>query len=258
MKVNVFTLFLIFILKTSAFAQQEKPPSQTYLGLGIGVSLDRLNDTNLSPLNQQGTALFYRILYERHSRNILKFDIKYGDGILKSGRKNRLETSYYKGSIGATYLKNLSTNNSTTNVYIGGTYKLDILYMDWYDQDAFSYISTHGLSLDASISQKLTTNQLVQSTISVPVAQYLSRPPYNGIDEYIKENQDDPINIIFNGRLTSLKAYKSINWNINYNYQPSNHLNLRLDYDLNIQKAKTISEFKSLSNRISTSILYKF
>ena len=258
MKVSVSTILLIFFLKISAFAQQEESLPNNYLGIGVGYSFDYIKDTNFSPLIQKGSSLFYSIFYERHSKNILKINIKFSDGILKSGRSDRLKTSYYNASIGIIYLKNLSTNQQTTNIYIGGSYKLDVLYMDWHDQDAFSYISTNGLSINAAVSKQLTTKEYIESTVSIPVVQYLSRPPYNGLDEYIIENQDEPLNIIFRGKLASFKVYRSINWNVNYRYEISRHFNLKVDYDLNFQKAQRAHTLASLSNRVSTSILFKF
>ncbi|WP_117885349.1 hypothetical protein [Aureibaculum luteum] len=255
MKLSVLVIFLFSI---NIYAQQQGPIPKNYLGIGIGYRLDNLKDTNFSPLNQKGGSFFYSVFYERHSKNIMKFNIKYGDGILKSGRSDRLKTSYYAGSVGFTYLKNLSTNQESANFYVGGSYNLDLLYMDWFNQDAFSYVSAHGLSMNVAVSKQLAPRQYIESTVAIPVLQFLSRPPYNGIDEYIIENQDEPLNIIFAGKLTSLKAYKSIHWNVNYRYEISNNFNLKFDYDLNIQSVKTVNEFKNLSNRVSTSLLYQF
>ncbi|WP_111709938.1 hypothetical protein [Lutibacter citreus] len=260
MKVSALTILSIFFLKISIFAQQKEslPAIINYLGIGIGYNFDNIKDSNFSPLNQKGTALYYSIFYEQHSKNILKINAKYGDGTLNSGRLNKLKTSYYKANIGIAYLKNIFTKQQSTNFYIGGSYSIDILYMDWYNQDAFSYFSTNGLSISAAISKQFTAKQYIESTISIPVIQFLSRPPYNGLDEYIIENQNEPLKIIFNGKLASFKEYKSINWNINYKHEISNHFNLKIDYDLNIKSAKSTHTFTSFSNRISTSVLYKF
>ncbi|WP_323756525.1 hypothetical protein [Roseivirga sp.] len=256
MKVSVSIVILISFLKISAFAQEQESLPMNYLGIGVGYSFDRIKDVNFSPLQQHGSSLFYSIFYERHAENTLKISIKYSDTILKSGRSNRFKSSTYNPSVSVTYLKNLSPEQSS-NLYIGGTYELNILYMDWNGQDAFSYLSTNGLSVSAAISKQLTSEKNLESTISIPVIQFLSRPPYNGIDEYIIENQDDPLKIIFNSDLVSFKDYKSIRWNINYNHEISNRLNWKVDYDLNIQKVEKAPTFTSLSNRISTSLLYK-
>tara|TARA_R110000765_G_scaffold382938_1_gene474203 strand:+ start:126 stop:902 length:777 start_codon:yes stop_codon:yes gene_type:complete len=258
MKVSVSTIILIFCIRISVFAQQKASLPIHYLGIGVGYSFDTVKDTNFSPLNQKGNSLFYSIFYERHAKNIIKLNIKYNGGNLKSGRSNRLETSYYNANIGISYLKNLSANQQATNFYIGGTYTLDVLYMDWYNQDAFSYIATNGLSINAAISKQLSPKNYIESTVSIPVVQFLSRPPYNSLDEDIIENQDEPLKIIFDGKLGSFKAYKAINWNVNYKHEISNHFNWRVDYEINAKKAERTHTFTSLSNKVSTSILYKF
>tara|TARA_R110001592_G_C13166240_1_gene749447 strand:+ start:1265 stop:2041 length:777 start_codon:yes stop_codon:yes gene_type:complete len=258
MKVSISIILLISLLRINAFAQESESVPVNYWGVGIGYSLDRVKDINFSPLHQKGNSLFYSIFYERHAENIIKVNFKYSGGTLKSGRSNRLKSSFYSPSISVTYLKNLSSEQQSTSLYIGGTYKLDILYMDWYDQDAFSYLSTNGLSVSGAISKQITSGKNIESTISIPIVQFLSRPPYNGIDEFIIENQDDPLKIILNGDFASFREYKSISWNINYSQEISSRWNWKIDYDLNIQRVEKEPTFTSLSNRISTSLLYKF
>jgi len=258
MKQSVLSIIVILFLKTTLSARQNQLVPAHYVGLGIGISFDRINDNNFSPLNQKGTSFFYSIFYERHSKDILKFNIKYGRSTLKSGSSQKLNTSYSRGSIGITYLKNISEQRQTTKVYIGGSYTLNLLYMDWYNQDAFSYTASHGLAINTAVSKQVTAKHYVESTISIPLVQFLSRPPYNGLDAFIIDNQDTPLKIIFNGKLSSFKAFKSINWNVNYRYGFSDRFNWKVDYDLHIQNLKTENAFRSLSNRISTSILYKF
>ena len=162
MKIVVLTFIFVVILSTKIGAQQEQLVPLNYLGIGIGYSFDNIKDTNLSPLNQSGTSLFYLIFYERHSKNILKINMKYSDGLFESGRSNRLKTSYYKANVGVTYLKNISGKLQPTNFYLGGTYALDILYLDWNGLDAFSYVSTHGLSINAAVSHQLSSKQYVE------------------------------------------------------------------------------------------------
>jgi len=258
MKISISTLFLTFFLCSSLFAQNDKFNPINYIGVGVGYSLDHINDSNISPLNQKGSAFFYTVFYERHSKDILKVNFKYGDGILKSGRSNKLHTSYFSGKIGVTYLKNLSSSQEAVNFYVGGSYELDLLYLDWYNQAAFSYLSTHGVTINAAVSKQLADKHYIESTVGIPVVQFLSRPPYNGLDEFIIENQDDPLSIIFNSKLSSFKEVKSINWNINYRYELSDSFDWKIDYDLNIQNIKTVNEITRLSNRVSTTFLYQF
>ncbi len=258
MKTMILTIActVLFIKNTSA--QLPETNFKNYIGVGIGYSLDRINDQNFSPLNQKGNTLVYSLFYERHSENILKIALKYGNGNLNSGPKDRFKTSYYFGNIDVSYFKNVSPSQSSTKFYIGGAYTLKVLYMDWFDRDAFSFVSTNGLSISGLISKELNEKQRIESSVSIPFLQLLSRPPYNGVDEHIIENQDNPISIALDGKLTSFKKYKAINWNVNYRYEILDHFDWKADYTLNIQKVDDVNEFKSISNHISTSILYKF
>ena len=239
-------------------AQSVTTTSKNYIGLGIGYRFDNLNDQNFSPLNQKGGGLFYSLFFEKREENILKLSINYSNGTLISGADDAFESSYYAANIGASYFKNLSPSDADTKFYIGGSYNLDVYYMDWYDQDAFSYITTNGLSIAGAFTKHLNDKQFIESSISLPVLQFLSRPPYNGINEFIIENQDSPAKIIFDGDITSLNKFQSFTWDINYNLEVSNHINWRLNYALNVKKVDDLNEFKSVSNRISTSMSYKF
>ncbi|WP_147676927.1 hypothetical protein [Algibacter pacificus] len=258
MKLKTTTIIAAFLLALTAKAQRVTSTSKKYIGLDIGYRFDNLNDQNLSPLNQKGEGLSYSLFYEKRKKNILKLNINYSDGLLESGVNDTFETSYYTGSFNASYLKSLSHSAKTTKFYIGLTYNLDVYYMDWFDQDAFSYSTTNGLSFTGAFTKQLNTKQFIEGSVTIPFLQYLSRPPYNGINEFIIENQDTPVNIIFDGELTSFKKYKAIAWNINYNLEISNHINWRLNYTLNIKKVIEINKVKSVSNLISTSISYKF
>jgi hypothetical protein len=256
MKISTILIFVLFTLTSKAQIVTTTP--KNYIGLGIGYRFDNLNDQNFSPLNQKGGGLFYSLFYEKRGENILKLSIDYSNGALASGADDAFESTYYAANIGVSYFKNLSPSEANTKFYIGGTYNLDIYYMDWSDQDAFSYITANGLSIAGAINKHLNDKQFIESSISFPFLQFLSRPPYNGINEFIIENQDSPAKIIFDGDLTSLHKFQSFTWDINYNLEVSNHINWRLNYALNVKKVAELNEFKSVSNRVSTSMSYKF
>jgi hypothetical protein len=256
MKISTILIFVLFTLTSKAQSVTTTP--KNYIGLGIGYRFDNLNDQNFSPLNQKGGGLFYSLFYEKRGENILKLSIDYSNGTLASGADDAFESTYYAANIGVSYFKNLSPSEANTKFYIGGTYNLDIYYMDWSDQDAFSYITANGLSIAGAINKHLNDKQFIESSISFPFLQFLSRPPYNGINEFIIENQDSPAKIIFDGDLTSLHKFQSFTWDINYNLEVSNHINWRLNYALNVKKVAELNEFKSVSNRVSTSMSYKF
>jgi len=256
MKISTILIFVLFTLTSKAQIVTTTP--KNYIGLGIGYRFDNLNDQNFSPLNQKGGGLFYSLFYEKRGDNILKLSIDYSNGTLASGADDAFESTYYAANIGVSYFKNLSPSEANTKFYIGGTYNLDIYYTDWSDQDAFSYITANGLSIAGAINKQLNDKQFIESSISFPFLQFLSRPPYNGINEFIIENQDSPAKIIFDGDLTSLHKFQSFTWDINYNLEVSNHINWRLYYALNVKKVAELNEFKSVSNRVSTSMSYKF
>lgn len=258
MKVVIFLFFLFCFVKMNLFAQQQESLPTNCFGIGIGYHIDAVKDTNLSPLQQKGTSFGYSIFYEKHSENILKVAVSYYDAVLKSARSNRIETSFYNGQVGITYLKGLTSIQQNTKLYLGGAYQLNVLYIDWNEQDAFSYLSVNGFSVSAAVSRQFTSRSYLESSVSIPIFQWVSRPPYNGLDEEIIENQDEPLKIVLQGEFASFKEYKSLSWNVNYSYEIFPHFNCKVAYDFKIQKVSKTHTFTSLSNNISTSILYTF
>ena len=258
MKLTILGIISIFLIQIRAFAQNTTIHSKNYVGLGIGYNFDRIKDTNLSPLNQKSNALFYTVFYERRAKDIIKLNLNFTKGNLNSGSQNVFNTGLYRGSINFTYLKNLSKNTDHINFYIGGSYNLNISYLDWMQQEAFSYLTNHGVNIHTAISKQISQKQYIESSVAIPAIQFIGRPPYNGIDEFIVQNQDDPLTIIFNTEFGSFNSFKAIHWNVNYNYELSSNIDWRFDYNLNIQKVKLVNDFTSISNQLSTSILYNF
>ncbi|ADV47486.1 hypothetical protein Celal_0129 [Cellulophaga algicola DSM 14237] len=258
MKTALTVLFLLFCRHPSVFAQAQESFPTHYIGIGIGYSFDHISDQNFSPLHQKGQGLFYRVFYEHRKENSLKVALTYGNNSLKSGANDDFTSAHYFVDVGISYLKNLAASDAVTKYYLGGAYGLRITYLDWKDQDAFSYVATNGLSLSGAVETKINDKQRIGTTVAIPVVQFLSRPPYNGIDEFIIAHQDNPAAIIFNGKLASFKTYKAISWNINYRKEISPHFNWNVNYDFSLQTVDQEQEYKSISNRISTSVLYKF
>lgn len=258
MERSIIAILFFTFLTVAIQAQDTNKTFKNQLDVDIGYQKIYLKDDNFSPLNQNGGGLIYSISYNRGLNNRFGVSIQYSSGNLDSGPLNRFNTSYINANLRVEYLAGLSLENRSFDFYFGGTYNTRVLFLDWYDLDAFSFTTTHGISLKGLLIKEIGKKHFAQSALTIPVLQFLSRPPYNGIDEFIIENQDNPAIILFNSNLESMNKYLGLEWLLSYTYQFSSRLDLRVEYTLYFQKVDQLNHFKSLSNAISTGITINF
>ena len=251
--------FLFFTFLSQILPAQDNGKSfKKHLNVDIGFHKIYLEDENFSPLNQNGGGLLYAISYRRCSKNSYGISIRYGSGILGSGPSDRFNTSYINANLSLDYLVRLSDGAKPFNSYLGVAYNTQVLFFDWYDLEAFSYTATHGFSLKGMATIKIKEQHFIQSSLDIPMLQFLGRPPYNGIDEFIIENQDNPANIIFHGNLASINKYVALEWLLSYSYQLSGRIDFHVNYSLYAQKVNEPNHLRSLSNAVSTGVRFKF
>ena len=99
---------------------------------------------------------------------------------------------------------------------------------------------------------------MIRASLSIPVFQSLARPPYNGIDEFIIENQDKPADIIFSGTPTSFNDFIAFEFCVDYTYKLTKRIDWHTNYTLYTQQVMESNRFKSLSNTITTGVAIKF
>lgn len=251
--------FLFFTLLSNVLPAQDNGKSfKNHLDVGIGYQKIYLEDENFSPLNQNGGGLLYALSYRRCAKNSYGASVQYSSGSLFSGPSKRFNTSFINANLSLEYLAGLSKADKPFNSYLGVAYNTRVLYLDWYDLDAFSYTATHGFSLKGMVTVKAGEKHFIQSSLAIPMLQFLGRPPYNGIDEFIIENQDNPANIIFHGNLVSINKYAALEWLFSYSYQLSGRIGINVEYSLYAQKVREPNQVRSLSNTVSTGVRFKF
>lgn len=256
-KATLLFFTLSFFLKIVQ-AQKLENMSKNQIEIGFGYQTNYLKDVNFSPLNQAGGGFATVLEYKRISKNIFGVTFQFSPGNIHSGPSNEFTTSYINANLELEYLFKLTQEDGAYQFFLGPAYNTRVLYLDWYDLDAFSYAATHGIGIKGLISKNIKEKHLVQATLGTPVFQVLARPPYNGIDEFIIENQDNPAIIIFSGTPSSLNKFFALEFCVNYKYKLTQQLDWQINYILFTQKVKEANLLKSLSNTISTGITINF
>lgn len=250
-------LFLLFFLEVVQGQNLEKI-SKNQIEIDIGYQSNYLKDINFSPLNQSGGGLATAVKYQRITKNIFGVKIQFSPGNIKSGSNNEFTTSFIHANFELEYLFKLSPEDKAFHFFLGPVYNTRVFYLDWYDLDAFSFVATHGIGIKGLVSRKIKEKHLIKATLSIPVFQFLARPPYNGIDEFIIENQDSPARIIFNGTPSSFNRYIALEFCVDYKYKLTKQIDWFINYTLYSQKVTEPNLFKSFSNTIKTGIAINF
>ncbi|EPR71661.1 hypothetical protein [Cyclobacterium qasimii] len=251
-------LYTLFFILSAGFLQAQNGVNHAVKSLKVsaGYQNNYLNDAILSPLNQQGNGMQFGITYRRTAKNILGISIAYGAGELNSNETNRFTNSYLDINIGLEYLVRIANQNESVDFHVGGAYETRAFFVEWNDLDAFSYTSTQGLAIKGMLTKRLQPKHSIQTSLGIPVAQFLGRPPYNGIDEFIIENQDSPVKIMLQGEPSSFGQYLGLDWNVTYTFQISPRLAWNIDYSLFLQKVNGLHPYKRMSMTPATGITF--
>jgi hypothetical protein len=259
--ITILTIFFCFAL--SAFSQIETIKTRNnQIGICGGYNQGFIKDPIFSNLNYTENGYLADLLYSHltpNRNNLIKANVNFSSGKLKTNNIDFFTSSYILANINLAYLRKLPNHKSQYfSSYLGVNYMTRIQYLDWNNQTSFSFIATHGLSIQTNLFWNIKTKHSIETALSIPVFQVLVRPPYNGIDNFITDNQDNTIKLIFTGKPTSLNKYVAINWETNYKYAISDQFDLKLGYTLNYERIFETQEFIQLQNQIMTGINIKF
>jgi hypothetical protein len=251
-------IFPIFLL----FAASLKAQQKSTIGLSYGVNSGLLKDLNFSPLHYQETGRLVSLQYLRNNpnrKNIFEMGIDFSSGKARADVSAFLTSNFIYGKINASYYRKINASkNDQWNFYAGAGYATNLFYVEWDDNEAFSYVATHGLTLNFKTNYAINQRNQVHSSISLPFLQLLARPPYNGRDEFIIENQNNPAKIFFHGKLATFNQYYGFSWATQYHFSMSKHTDLSLNYNLNLQKVTSENRLIHLQNQLQAGLNFKF
>ena len=247
----------------NAFSQNDTIKTRkNQIGICAGYSQGFLKDPIFSNLNYTENGYLVDLHFRHFTsnyNNLIEANVNFSSGKLKTNNIDFFTSSYILANVNLAYLRKLPNHKSQYfSSYLGVNYKTRVQYLDWNNQTAFSFIATHGLSVQTNLFYNIKTKHSIETALSIPVFQVLVRPPYNGIDNFITDNQDNTFKLIFTGKPTSLNKYFAINWGTNYKYAISEQFELKLGYTLNYERVFETQEFIQLQNQIMTGINFKF
>ena len=240
-----------------AFAQ-----SNTLQGT-IGFDFGYLKDLNFSPLHYQEQGKTYTLAYNRQDASTLNqftFLADYGTGQLRTDASKAFTTDYIRGNFTIGYLRRLNLYDAKiTDWAIGARYHFYLYYLDWNEQDAFSFFGNHSLDFSTSFSHQIHERHHVSIQLHVPLWSLIVRPPYNGTDPELEYNDEHaPLSLITDGAGGSFERLLAFQVNAGYQYQFSRRWNMIVRYQARYQNLKGQNQLIHLQHQLSTGIQLKF
>ncbi|WP_190810233.1 hypothetical protein [Flagellimonas sp. S3867] len=237
MKIKLLHLIPIFILfYTKGFSQKDANPKNNNVEFSTGFNSGSLKNLEFAPVSRYDyNGLFYRLNYERKSRNENLFEIQvdYLTTELKSAAIPQLNTDYSKIGLGLSYLKQIF-NKGFFSTHIGlQSQTTASLYRDNY------YLVDQELGIATRFTYQLSKKQYLTSKLTIPLVILRLRGDF-GLDAYL------------------LNRYQSALWNLEYGYSISNNFGLRLSYDFKYNRLQIPNAFRELQHQVNVGINFKF
>ncbi|MEM0993522.1 MAG: hypothetical protein AAGI49_10855 [Bacteroidota bacterium] len=248
-----------------AFAQSENEilfPTHE-LTLTIGLHQSWLKDSNFSPLHYKGKGAIYGLEYrlsDKANRGVFLAGLSFGTGTYSVDISDALDTKFILGDLSLGYLRRTSNlTMRSPNFALGGRYHFHINYLDWNEQDAFSFLGNHGFELATAVDYPLNEKHRFQAQLSLPLLSYTVRPPYNGTDAELTENNDNsPVKLLFDGYWSTFNRLLMYDLELKYNYQLSDSFSLDFIYLNRYQNVTNLHKFVQMQNQFRVGTSFQF
>jgi hypothetical protein len=240
MKIKLLLLIPIFAFSyTTGVAQTETETNtkKNKLKFSTGYNSGSLKNLEFAPVSRYDfNGLFYKLNYERTSKNQNLFEIQfdYLNSKLKSDAIPILNADYSKTGLSFSYLKQVYTKNAfSIHVGLQSQTSLSIYANTNY------YVADQEFGIAGRFTYQLNRKQYLTSKIVIPVALFR-----------VTESAD------FN--TLSLNRYQSALWNLEYGYSFSNNFDVTLNYDFKYSRLQIPNAFRELQHQLNLGINYKF
>ncbi|MEM7367785.1 MAG: hypothetical protein AAF587_04225 [Bacteroidota bacterium] len=258
-------LFFLLTILSCIPAQTQTPDEIAYkhqISIGPGYNQGYLRDRNFSPLGySEGGSLFGVRYAKQHQRSRFAINLAYSSGNIKTPVSPHFTTSYILGNLSIAYVREIPPfSNDKLRIYLGPQYSFYIYYLDWEDQDAFSFMATHSLDLAVQGRYQLNDLHRLAAQLSIPVVNLIVRPPYNGNDEELGRNNDEGnvFALITNGSWGSWNKIFAYTLSLQYYYALTQRLDLLIGYENRYQRTEESFSYRHAHNQFTLGLTLTF
>lgn len=251
--IKSYTYWLCVMSSIYIYAQDQEDKSNS-ISISLGYQSGVLKDANFSPLNYKQNGSTYTMEYIKfggHKNSILSIQLNAGFNTLSTDASTYFDTDITQVQLNIYYTKRLNPTVSKSAIYLGGQLISEVKSLDWENTESFSYFAAHGIGLKGIYQYNVSNTIAMGASIYSPFIALIARPPYNGIDEDVIENQDNILAIITNGTIESLNTYFKLETEFNITYKLTESLavkaNIIFDYNT-LYKGNKWTQFRTLTN----------
>ena len=149
------------------------------------------------------------------------------------------EATHWNGNIWIDYLFALPSKSEPLQLFLGPEYRLNLNLIDWQGLNGWTFLFAHNFSVAGAAQYQMGDRHQFNVRLSIPLFSNVVRPPYNGFNESFSERENSALKLITVGDLMSLNKYQAFDFSLNYNYQLTSFLDLKLGYELHYQRIVT-------------------
>ena len=263
MKFTRFTITFLafFFLGSSLFAQTESIPKNE-MNYGLGLNYGLFKDQNFSPLNYSNIGFAGTIGYARFGKNpntLFSTSLALNYNVISTDVTDVFNSNLLQCDIRFSFLKKYYQKEDKLSIFIGPEFQSNNSMVLFDGASAFTYLFTHSLNAKAMATYKLNGNQSLKMGVSIPLVNWLVRPPHAGFNKTTAENVGKPISLITDeGKFASLNEYTAIDWNVEYVKKMNEKFSFTVGYGLNFQRIFADEKMIRLNNQLTLGLKKQF
>jgi len=257
MKIYQSSILILTIL----FCSLSLTAQQNEFVVSIGTSQGYFKDSNFSPLNyqQQGTAL--RLAYTRYGKGnqyLFSAHLDFSYNTLHNNAAEHFTSEYIMGTISIDFLKKSTPFRNKSSYYLGGQIQTNNHVISYDGLESFSFMFNHSLSLKGFYTISIRSRHSFQTSLAIPLVNYMVRPPFNGNNKTIEANQERPLRLLTaDGKITSVNTFLAVDWFSQYRYAVSRNFDIAVGCNLQYQRHKDMHHLARLENQLTISAIWK-
>ncbi len=260
---SIKTIIFICFISITLCLYGQNGSKKFVFGISAGLEKSFLKDQAFSPLNYSHFNTSYNVRFVlRKKKYAIPAFIDFSMGNIHTSIDN-FTSSFVQGSADIGYLHNIfpeKASNNQAGIYMGMGISSFLQYLDYQEQESFSFFILHGADFKLTYLHAISTNSLIEGHLSAFIAGLLVRPPYAGFDEELEENQSKPLRLITNGNFVTLNNAVSLRNRLIFRYSLSDRFTVLCTY---VFKYSSISAdyskgYRNAENIILLGIDFKF
>lgn len=229
------------------------------ISFSLGPNTGFLKDVNYSILNYRQRGMCYNLGYRHQNKEksfLLNSGISFTSGKLSSDAADHFTTPFVQGQLFISVLFDVyKKDKSPLRTYAGPQLNSFFQYMQWGDNmDSWSYLMAHGLNFSIYQTFRLSSRKSLNVFGTIPVLSNFVRPPYNGFNEHIVQNQEKILKLAFEGEPVTLNKYLSIDLKFVYLYSLGKHVDFSFAYMLRYQHVPGYNELTQWQNQFTAGL----